>query len=108
MRPGCRAGMGSGCAEEAGQRGDGFEQQGHNAGTPDQKTSGPARDGQDGRGNPTSRPAAAWAGGRKRARPSDGHGRHRPESLLAIGAKRGEEGSFTFSGDTGGGVAAER
>ena len=25
LRPGCRAGVGSGCAEEAGERGDGFE-----------------------------------------------------------------------------------
>jgi len=32
VRPGCRAGVGSGCAEEAGQRGDGFEQQGVSAG----------------------------------------------------------------------------
>ena len=32
MRPGCRAGVGSGCAEEAGQRGDGFEEQGVEAG----------------------------------------------------------------------------
>ena len=31
-RPGCRAGVGSGCAEEAGERGDGFEQQGLEAG----------------------------------------------------------------------------
>ena len=29
---GCRAGVGSGCAEEAGERGDGFEQQGVEAG----------------------------------------------------------------------------
>jgi hypothetical protein len=28
VRWGCRAGVGSGCAEEAGERGDGFEQQG--------------------------------------------------------------------------------
>ena len=32
MRPGCRAGVGSGCAEEAGQRGDGFEEQSVSAG----------------------------------------------------------------------------
>ena len=32
LRPGCRAGVGSGCAEEAGERGDGFEQQGVEAG----------------------------------------------------------------------------
>ena len=32
VRPGCRAGAGSGCAEEAGERGDGFEQQGVEAG----------------------------------------------------------------------------
>ena len=31
-RPGCRAGVGSGCAKEAGERGDGFEQQGVEAG----------------------------------------------------------------------------
>src|SRR5712691_3182414 len=32
VRRGCRAGVGSGCAEEAGERGDGFEQQGVGAG----------------------------------------------------------------------------
>ena len=32
VRRGCRAGVGSGCAEEAGERGDGFEQQGVEAG----------------------------------------------------------------------------
>ena len=32
MRRGCRAWVGSGCAEEAGERGDGFEQQGVEAG----------------------------------------------------------------------------
>ena len=32
VRRGCRAGVGSGCAEEAGERGDGFEQQGVSAG----------------------------------------------------------------------------
>ena len=31
-RPGGRAGVGSGCAEEPGERGDGFEQQGVEAG----------------------------------------------------------------------------
>ena len=32
LRRGCRAGVGSGCAEEAGERGDGFEEQGVEAG----------------------------------------------------------------------------
>ena len=32
MRCGCRAGVGCGCAEQAGERGDGFEQQGVDAG----------------------------------------------------------------------------
>ena len=32
VRRGCRAGVGSGCAEQAGERGDGFEQQGVSAG----------------------------------------------------------------------------
>ena len=32
LRPGCRTGVGSGCAEEAGERGDGLEEQGVEAG----------------------------------------------------------------------------